>query len=77
MLNAMTKSNGPSWRMIAELSNPPKAWVNYPGGQSGDPASPHFGDFLEKYFDGHYYEVTLRNDPDAWTPAHHISIRPR
>lgn len=46
--------------MIVELSNPPKAFVNYPGGQSGNPASPHYKDFLEHYFDGKYYEVTMK-----------------
>jgi penicillin amidase len=77
IVNAMSKTQGPSWRMIVELSEPPKAWVNYPGGQSGDPASPHYRDMLEEYFDGKYYEVTIRNDPSAWTPAKQINISPK
>lgn len=77
IVNAMSKTQGPSWRMIVELSEPPKAWVNYPGGQSGDPASPHFKDMLEGYFDGKYYEVSIRNDPSSWTPAKQINISPR
>jgi penicillin amidase len=77
IVNAMSKTQGPSWRMIVELSQPPKAWVNYPGGQSGDPASPHYKDMLEHYFDGQYFEVTLKNDPSSWTPARQIEITPK
>ena len=29
IVNAMGKNHGPSWRMIVELSKPPKAYVNY------------------------------------------------
>lgn len=74
IVNAMGKAHGPSWRMIVELSNPPKAFVNYPGGQSGNPASPHFRDMLDQYFEGKYYEVSLRKDPSAWTPVRQINI---
>ena len=77
IINAMNKTHGPSWRMIVELSSPPKAWVNYPGGQSGDPASPHFHDMLDHFFEGKYYDVSLQNDPDAWTPAKQINITPK
>jgi penicillin amidase len=77
VINAMNKSHGPSWRMVVELSSPPKAYVNYPGGQSGNPASPHYKDFLEHYFDGKYYEVSLLNDPNSWSPVRQINITPR
>lgn len=75
IINAMNKSHGPSWRMIVELSTPPKAFVNYPGGQSGNPASLHYRDFLEHYFDGKYYEVTMKKDPD-WISTREINITP-
>jgi penicillin amidase len=77
IINAMTKSHGPSWRMVVELSNPPKAWVIYPGGQSGDVASPHYKDFVEDYFNGKYYAIQLLPDPSGWTPAHEINITPK
>ncbi|HUR31009.1 MAG TPA: penicillin acylase family protein [Saprospiraceae bacterium] len=77
IVNAMGKSHGPSWRMIVELSKPPKAYVNYPGGQSGNPASPHFRDMLDQFFEGKYYEVTLRNDPSSWTPVKQINMHPQ
>ncbi len=76
IVNAMSKSHGPSWRMIVELSTPVKAWVNYPGGQSGHPASPHYRDMLEHYFEGAYYEVILRKDPASWSPLRQIHLTP-
>lgn len=77
IINAMNTSHGPSWRMVAEMSDPPKAWVNYPGGQSGDPASPHYRDFVQGFFDGQYYEVTLRTDPGKWTPVYQMTLQPK
>jgi penicillin amidase len=77
IINAMDKSNGPSWRMVVELTDPPHAWINYPGGQSGDVASPHFKDFLHSFFEGKYFEVQLRPDPDNWNPDHQIQLNPR
>lgn len=77
IVNAMGKSNGPSWRMVVEMTNPPKAFVNYPGGQSGNPASPHYQDFVESFFEGKYYQVTLQPDPVSWNPVHTIEIKPQ
>jgi penicillin amidase len=76
IINAMTKSHGPSWRMVVELSNPPKAYVNYPGGQSGNPASSHYMDFVKSFFEGKYYEVSIQKDPSAWKATREININP-
>lgn len=76
-LNAMKSSNGPSWKMVVEMSTPPKAWVIYPGGQSGNPASPHYRDMLDDYLEGKYYEISLRNDITAWQPKRKMEINPR
>jgi penicillin amidase len=76
IINAQKKSHGPSWRMIVELTDPPQAWVNYPGGQSGHPASPHYADFVSGFFEGEYHNVRLRPDANAWTPQRMIKILP-
>lgn len=76
IINAMSKTHGPSWRMIVELSNPPKAWVNYPGGQSGDPANPHYMDMVREFFEGKYHEVSIMPNPNAWNPVREIKIQP-
>src|SRR5690606_9736819 len=38
-VNAVSESNGPSWRMIVQLGDKPKAFGIIPGGQSGNPGS--------------------------------------
>jgi len=63
-LNAQKEGTGPSWRMIVELGDTPKAWVVYPGGQSGNPGSPHYDDFIEKWAKGEQYEAVFMKQPE-------------
>ncbi len=56
-LNAISKHNGPSWRMIVELGEEIEAYGIYPGGQSGNPGSPNYGDFIDKWAKGEYYKL--------------------
>src|SRR5690606_31538178 len=37
IINAVSKSHGPSWRMVVSMEDEVKAWGIYPGGQSGNP----------------------------------------
>ena len=43
---------GPSWRMVVELGQTVNAMGTYPGGQSGNPASPRYLDRLPLWRDG-------------------------
>ena len=56
-------SFGPSWRMIVSLEQPIRAWGVYPGGQSGNPASKHFTDFLETWKNEQYFELLFPEKP--------------
>lgn len=49
--------HGPSWRMIVSLEQPIRGWGVYPGGQSGNPASPHYCDFLAAWQAEMYFEL--------------------
>ena len=49
---AIGGANGPSWRMVVELGPTLHAWTTYPGGQSGNPASPRYRDRLPQWLDG-------------------------
>ena len=45
-------TQGPSWRMVVELGPEVRAWATYPGGQSGNPASPFYRDRLKLWLAG-------------------------
>jgi penicillin amidase len=53
-INAASGNHGPSWRMIVEMDSVPKAYAIYPGGQSGNPGSRHYGDNVQQWVDGKY-----------------------
>lgn len=63
-VNATKKDHGPSWRMIVEMSSPPKALGIYPGGQSGNPGSKYYDDFIDIWASGDYLELDFMRDKD-------------
>ncbi|MDH5644335.1 MAG: penicillin acylase family protein, partial [Gemmatimonadota bacterium] len=44
--------HGASWRMVVELGPEIKAWATYPGGQSGNPASPWYANRIDQWAEG-------------------------
>jgi penicillin amidase len=42
-------THGASWRLVADLGTPVKAWGIYPGGQSANPVSSHYRDHIETW----------------------------
>lgn len=69
--NAISKYNGPSWRMVVEMSDPVKAYGIYPGGQSGNPGSIYYDNFVEDWADGEYYELNYSKNKNDIT-AHQV-----
>ncbi len=62
IVNACSKSAGPSWRMIVKHGEKLDAWGVYPGGQSGNPGSPFYNQMTAKWAAGEYYNLLfLRN----------------
>jgi penicillin amidase len=53
-INAAKKLHGPSWRMIVQLTDKTEAYGIYPGGQSGNPGSPYYDNFVDKWAEGKY-----------------------
>ena len=54
--------------MIVEMDSVPHAYVVYPGGQSGNPGSKGFDQFVDTWRKGEYYEaVFLKNANDTNT----------
>jgi len=75
IVNAITKRNGPSWRMIVELGPSPKAFGIYPGGQSGNPGSPYYLNMLDKWEKGELNELLYLTSPDDKNPRLTSSIK--
>lgn len=63
-LNAITRSNGPSWRMIVELGERVRAIGVYPGGQSGNPGSRYYDNMAETWAKGEYNELLFMASVD-------------
>ncbi len=64
-INAIYGSHGPSWRMVVELDpDGVRGYGVYPGGQSGNPLSSTYDEFVETWRNGELYELLfLRNRP--------------
>lgn len=59
-LNAMKERNGPSWRMVVDMSPEGiKAYGIYPGGQSGHPGSKFYGAYMQQWAEGKYNRLTF------------------
>jgi penicillin G amidase len=56
-INAVTNTHGPSWRMIVHLTPDTEAYGIYPGGQSGNPGSKYYDNFVNSWASGKYYPL--------------------
>ena len=59
IVNATSKNHGPSWRMIVEMTSPPTALGIYPGGQSGNPGSKFYDNFIDDWSVGEYHRLNF------------------
>lgn len=59
IVNATSENHGPSWRMIVEMSSPPTALGIYPGGQSGNPGSRYYDNFIDDWAAGEYKSLNF------------------
>lgn len=64
IINASSRINGPSWRMVVSLEKTKvKAWGVYPGGQSGNPGSPFYNNLLTPWSKGEYFSFQFVAEP--------------
>ncbi|HMG68827.1 MAG TPA: penicillin acylase family protein, partial [Chitinophagaceae bacterium] len=54
IINATTSTHGPSWRMVVQLTENTEAYGVYPGGQSGNPGSKFYNNFVDTWAKGQY-----------------------
>ena len=64
-INAANSQHGPSWRMIVSLTPQTEAYGVYPGGQSGNPGSKHYDDFVDTWAQGKYNTLWVMKVEDA------------
>ena len=58
--NAMQQKFGPSWRYIVELEKDSiNAIAIYPGGQSGNPGSQFYDNYIDQWADGEYINLNF------------------
>lgn len=64
IVNAITHSHGPSWRMIVHLTSPTEAYGIYPGGQHGNPGSKFYDDYIDTWVAGKYNKLWFMREGD-------------
>lgn len=69
IVNANSRTHGPSWRMVTSLEKTGvKTWATYPGGQSGNPGSKHYDNLLGRWTTAQYFPMLfLQSERDAKT----------
>jgi penicillin amidase len=66
IVNAHSRTHGPSWRMIVSLEKTGiQAWGLYPGGQSGNPGSEHYSNMIDRWSNGRYFKLKFLQTDEA------------
>ncbi|HEX6316382.1 MAG TPA: penicillin acylase family protein, partial [Gemmatimonadaceae bacterium] len=73
---ASPNGHGPSWRMVVELGDDVRAWGTYPGGQSGNPASPRYKDRIPLWRIGELDTLRAPRDTTGWLPVARARLTP-
>lgn len=68
VINATKEVHGPSWRMVVSLTEETEAYGIYPGGQSGNPGSKYYDDFVQEWAKGSFYKLWLMKESEASDP---------
>jgi penicillin G amidase len=65
IINATKDTHGPSWRMIVRMDQRPQGFGIYPGGQSGNPGSRFYDNFVDAWVKGEYYTLWMMRSSDV------------
>ena len=74
IVNATSERHGPSWRMVVEMSDPPVAYGVYPGGQSGNPGSADYDDFIDEWSVGEYFRLEFAESPEDLSSSREVLV---
>ncbi len=64
ILNATGERHGASWRYVVEMGDEITAFGIYPGGQSGNPGSRFYDNFIKIWANGDYVNFDLKSSDD-------------
>lgn len=65
-VNAVDEDNGPSWRMVVELSpDGVEAYGVFPGGPSGNPGNALYDSDINRWANGEYHKLELLKSPPS------------
>ncbi len=65
-VNAMSESNGPSWKMVVALGKEPIAYGILPGGQSGNPGSKYYDNQLSTWEEGKLNQLLFFSNKEQY-----------
>lgn len=68
IVNATTERTGPSWRMVVALGPTVEAYGIYPGGQSGNPGSLYYDNFIPTWVAGNLSPIIFLQKPTDSPP---------
>jgi penicillin amidase len=63
-INAIKSTHGPSWRMVVHMAPTTEAYGIYPGGQSGNPGSKYYDNFIDSWSIGKYYPLWVMKEEE-------------
>lgn len=67
-------TGGASWRMVVDFSNLGRGFGMFPGGESEDPASPHYDDQMKSWAKGRYLPLHFYTSPREFQPGEVESV---
>jgi len=77
IVNAHSRTHGPSWRMVVSLEKDGvKAWGTYPGGQSGNPGSAYYNNLLDRWVAGGSFRLLFLRVPSSNSILHTTKLNP-
>jgi penicillin amidase len=77
IVNANSRTHGPSWRMVTSLEKGGvKAWAAYPGGQSGNPGSKHYDQMLGRWTGAQYFPLQFLHSQEEAAALTTLQLTP-
>jgi penicillin amidase len=73
IINATSSRKGASWRMIVSPGSDGEFWGVYPGGQSGNPGSKHYVDFIDQWAKGKYFQLLFLKPGEKHKRIQHVN----